>query len=1046
MQRYRTAQNGLLFIFLIWILWSAKVLAQPIRFDRFTVEEGLSHNTVTALHLDQRGFLWVGTINGLNRYDGASFRTYRFDPNDSTSLSNDFIHGVYEDQEGELWISTRDGGVSRYDATSDLFRRYLPNSGPDPLPPAPVNLVYQDPDGRYWLGFFEGSFGLFDPERGRYFPNTLIDANTGERLTSPNAMLVFRDGSALVTLFEQVAYIPSASFQSIGYHKAEIEAHLLDLPFALDGINVVGSFLGPDGSLWINRSDRLRKLPEASYPSGMGSSVSSGVAYQTNRPEFRIIGSKAYSGGPNGSLLETNLTNNSRRQITPPDLDIDGQSRLYVDRHNDWWLQTWGGGFFRIHRREGIRTVNRKQHGADLPSDFMLAFEEEPDLGLWIGTSAGLALRRDEDGAITTWNSFSIWDLERTDHGLWVATRSSGLHFYPNRSIAFGPRSGSGVDASLTFTRENSFLAGNDIMSVLEDRRGWLWIGTPGEVYLIRNPNRLVAGEPANVTQLPDASRELTLSSASVRTFYEDREGDIWIATTNGGFNRLKIQDGTITQIEPFTHSRDRPSITHNDARSVYHQNDSTYWFVTYGGGLVRWRTTGNGNRFTPITTQQGLPNNSCYSILPESNNRYLWTSTNFGLARIDTETLEITSFTENDGLQNNEFNTGAYLKRTSGELVFGGINGFNQIIPSSLSDNPDPPPVYLTDIKLFNRSMQLDSSAVVKQTLKLPHDHNFLSFEIAALNFESPEENRFAYRMNGIDQDWVYSGSRNFANYPNLEPGRYLFEAKGANNSGVWSEQMATLRITITPPWWETLWFRILAIVGITGGLIGLVRYYSQKQLREELRQMEIRNRLKEERERISRDLHDHVGAQLTNITSGLSLADKYSEAENRERTQELLKLLQDDAKTTIKQLRETIWALNQETLTLAHFRDHLQRYFSQQERYFEGVEVSLSIADHQLALSPSQALNLFRIIQEAAQNSLKYSGGNHISVDLRVDGPTLTVIVSDNGSFKGKSSGDHYGIGNMRKRARELNGSLVLSTDSGTTVTVRLPIAPGR
>ena len=372
-------------------------------------------------------------------------------------------------------------------------------------------------------------------------------------------------------------------------------------------------------------------------------------------------------------------------------------------------------------------------------------------------------------------------------------------------------------------------------------------------------------------------------------------------------------------------------------------------------------------------------------------------------------------------------------------------MNGFNIIDTKALELNTSPPRVYLTGINLFNEALKTDTAAAFLRTLNLNYNENFISFEFAALDYEEPNGNQYAYKMEGIDTDWVYSGNRSFADYPNLTPGEYVFKVKAANTNGIWNEEGKSLKINVLPPWWQTWWFRVIYGSLLLIGFISLIRYYSQRKLKEELRQLEIKNKLRNERERISRDLHDHVGAQLANIITGLSLIDKYVEVDEREKSIKMMKSLKGDAEVTIKQLRETIWALNQNELTLEGFITHLNAYFKNQSALVEQLNLCLNLeGDGETVLSATQALNLFRIIQEASQNTLKYANAEHLDITFTRQKRSLFVRIKDDGVFKSdlESFNGGYGMKNMQKRAREIQGEVEVNTNSGTEIKISLPL----
>ncbi|MDR9417613.1 triple tyrosine motif-containing protein [Gracilimonas sp.] len=703
-----------------------------------------------------------------------------------------------------------------------------------------------------------------------------------------------------------------------------------------------------------------------------------------------------------------------------------------------------GKGFVRLKEQTTFKLFNTSTQ-SEMRTDFMLAFEDEPGKGLWFGGSNALYFLNRKTGIVSTesvveqtFGDRSIWSLERDLSGLWVVSNRRGLFYVPLSS------QGKVIGEIKNFTPENSFIASYLLHQVFIDSRGWMWLGYEGNgLQLVREPKSILNEGPVNVEQLlPAQAQENTIGGNKIRRIYEDQNGDIWLATMQNGFSKIDIDGGVLGDISVLRHDPDNEnSLSFNDGRSIYHQNDSTYWFATYGGGINRWNA--NTGEFLRLGTEQGLPNNSTYGILPDADKSFIWVSTNSGLARLNTETLNFNTFTPEEGIQNLEFNTGAYHQLSNGHLAFGGIEGFNIIDTEKLKINETPPPIYLTDIKIFNESHDSDTNTVFKKSLMLNYNQNFLSFEFAALDFENPSANQYAYKMEGIDSEWVYPGTRNFADYPNLESGSYTFRVKASNSDGVWNEAGISLPIKITPPWWESAWFRISAGSVLFAGFILGIRHILQRRLREQLRQMEMENKLRKERERISRDLHDHVGAQLANIKTGLSLADKYSQADNKEKSSSLMHSIRNDAEITIKQLRETIWALNQDRITTSDFMEHLKLYFRDQTSFNEMLNIEYyHDIDDEVELSAIQALNIFRIIQEASQNTLKYAEASHLKISMIKKNGMLKTMIEDDGVFKDKSGSaiGGYGLGNMKKRAKEIDGELSISTEDGTKISLHV------
>lgn len=1021
------------------------VIAQTPRFtsSHFTSESiGLSHNSVLNMTQDRQGFLWISTMDGLNRFDGKRVKVFRNNPNDSTTLSDSFIHGVTETSNGTLLIGTRDGGVNVLDPNTEKIVRISHTEGKEKgVPDTPVSFIYEDTQNFLWAGFFTHSIGSFDYKKGEYFPANLTLPVTGEHVSSINSILEFKDGAFLMSSLNGMYYIPSSEVQKFRNNPGDGQEVITQQIFFSSKDPTPNSYdvyVDDLGTVWLDLvQGGLNAVNPEMLPKNLLSSIKSGVAKSSSqkvileREEILIKG----AGSGQVEIINKRTRNKELIQVSNPEGSV-GSARIFEDKSGNIWFYSWGGGFYLLKEQKGIELFTTSD--TSLPSGFTLSFADGEE-GMWIGTNSGLAFLDESENIIPfdkkmkSLGRVSIWSLEYDDLGLWVATRKKGLGFISRKEIEKGSYS------ARVFTPENSVVRMQNIHQVVRDNRGWLWLGYQGAgVQVIKNPEQWLSGSPAEVLSLSDESGELETRTMSIRRIYEDRTGNIWLATTNRGFIKLDISEELIAGFKTFENAINANySISHSDARQIHQQNDSTFWLATYGGGINRWISS--SGRIDNFRTSEGLANNSTYGILQDQNPRFLWVSTNNGLSRLDTKELKFTNFTDADNLQNNEFNTGAFLKRKNGQLIFGGVNGFNSIDTEVLAINRTPPLVYITQVNLFNQSLKMDSSTTATKSISLGHENNFLSFEFAALDYNDPLDNQYAYKMEGVDEGWVYSGNRSFADYPNLSPGEYRFNVKASNNDGFWNEAGTNLAITITPPWWQTGLFRLSTLLVFLGGLIAVVRYTSQIKLRKQIHKMELENKLRNERERISRDLHDHVGSQLANIMSGLSLVDKYNEVEEKEKSSNLVNSLKGDAQNTIKQLRDTIWALNQKDLNLEAFIDHLKTYFKNQSALNEILEIQFSLEGApETQLSSTQALNVFRIIQEASQNTLKYAEASMLKISLSQKKGSLDVSIKDNGTFKNKEKNFNggYGLGNMKKRARELGGDIKVHTERGTEV----------
>lgn len=1010
-----------------------------------TENVGLSHNTVLNMATDSYGFVWVSTLDGLNRFDGKSVKVFRHLPNDSTTLSDSFIHGLHEHKSGDFLVGTRDGGLNIINPKTERITRVnhktYPNSN---IPNAPINVVFEDSKDFLWIGFYTNSIGYLDYETRTFYPTNLIEGVTGKGVTSTNSILEFKDGSFLLSSLNGIFYIQSKEiekFRSSPESNVEVVAERVFYSKENPSPNVDKIYIDSEGSVWVNIvTDDLRKMNPNMFSDEVRKSIASGVAKSSVKKVYLERGDYLIKGQTQGNIKAINKKTEEEQIIKIVDIEgVVGASTLYEDKFGNIWFYIWGGGFFRLSERKGIKHFD----GNMIVSPFVLGFEEEEN-GVWIATNDGLSFLDEQEEMVSVSEEInkklgSIWSLEKDQYGLWIATRINGLFLIPQASIQKKKLE------LISFKKENSFLLRDNVHQVMKDSRGWLWLGYQGEgIQVVKNIDNWLNSEPANILLLSNSGSEGSINSNSIRKIYEDNNGNIWIATTDNGFNYVTFSGENISNIQFFQNNEESDfQLSHKDGRSIFQQNDSTFWFASYGGGITRWKS--GTSQLLNLRTPEGLPNNSVYGILGDENPNYIWMSTNSGLGKLNTKTLSFTNFTEADGLQNNEFNTGAFYKSEKGDLFFGGVNGFNIINTRELAVNEGAPKVFLTGINLFNEKLESDSSILFKKNLNLEHNENFLSFEFAAMDYEAPLKNLYAHKMEGVDIDWVYSGNRNFADYPNLKPGGYTFQVKAANKYGVWNEKGIALNIQVLPPWWQTWWFRVLYALTLVGFTVSLIRYYSQRKLKEQLRQLELKSKLRNERERISRDLHDHVGAQLANIIAGLTLIDKYAEVDEKDKSVKLMKSLKGDAEVTIKQLRETIWALNQNELTLEGFTNHLNAYFKNQSALTEQLSLKVNIAgDGADVLSAAQALNLFRIIQEASQNTLKYANAKNLGIDFKRQNGNLEVSIKDDGTFKTdkESFNGGYGMKNMQKRVKEIEGEIEVSIEDGTLIRVVIPV----
>jgi signal transduction histidine kinase/streptogramin lyase len=663
-----------------------------------------------------------------------------------------------------------------------------------------------------------------------------------------------------------------------------------------------------------------------------------------------------------------------------------------------------------------------------LSNKFLVAIFQDRKGNIWFGTHGSGASKYDPITKRVTYfkhdpdNAKSIshnvvWSIAEDALGfIWMAT-DQGLNKLDTATGAFtrffhNPNDPNSLNTSF-------------VTRVLCDSTMNVWVATGEGLNCIDARSNVV-------TRIGDANQR---ASGAIASLAEDKDGMMWVGL--GSLLRLD------TKRKTFVGSPTTESVKLITSITVS-RNDAV-WVGTYGFGFQKFNPK-DGTSFM-FTERDGLPNNVVYGIL-EDNHRNLWMSTNKGIAKFNPQTRQFKNYDVKDGLQSNEFNRGAFCKTADGMMLFGGINGFNAFYPDSIRDNVHVPPVVFSLFKKFDEPVIFDSSLAAMNEIVLRHDENFFSFEFAALDFTEPTKNRHMYMLEGLEREWVNVGTRRNARYTNVDPGEYVFRVKAANNDGVWNERGASVKLRIIPPFWKTSWFLVIAGVLLAGSFGGMVRYISTRKLKQQLEELERERAVQRERERISRDLHDHVDAQLVNIISGLDLVGKYSPPTEK-RSERLLKSLQQDARSSMMQLRETIWAIRGKSMPLAQFVEQVENYSRRQMEFQDEAEFSFEAhCDGDVELSPIQVLNCFRIVQEALTNCAKHAKATNIRVEVHsTPNSGSKILVRDDGvGLQNGTNGEMHGNGvlNMTKRAEEIGGTFSISqvNGRGTEVMVEIPV----
>ncbi|MEO8167433.1 MAG: two-component regulator propeller domain-containing protein, partial [bacterium] len=973
--------------------------------DHITTEKGLSHNTVSSVTQDSRGFIWIGTIDGLNRFDGYTCRIFKHDPANPHSLSSSFIHNVSEDHSGTLWVTTRDGGLNRFNYNTEEFTSYLhdPND-PTSIASNKVGTVYEDSQGKLWVTSDAG-INLFDRTTGkviRYSHDSLNPASLSDNEIT--GIVEDPDGFLWIATDNGLNKFDPRNGRSTRFFFNPSN------PNSLSDNRLVGTLITRDGRLWVgtrakgvNILDRVtgkftRLVYKPNDPKSPGSIYAS--------PALEDEKGNVWLGTHEGVNVFDPRTGIFRKIPHNPgsvnSISNSTVSSIFRDNVGDIWIGTWGGGVDKISRRkQKFETISTLTSPGLLANDFVLAMLLDRRGNLWVGSGSGL-MRSPEHNKSNRLTDAGIWSvMENIDSSVWAATTDEGIKVFSSegrliRTFQYSPH-------------DTATLPDKTIRTLYRDKSGTIWAGAQSHGLASFD------AQTQQWTRYPYGKIDgRSVSDEVVWAINQDRAGHLWFGTYVGGVNEFDPQSRSFTYYQ--NNPADSTSLPVNDVRTICVAKSGDIWLGTFGGGICRFNSA--TRTFVRITDRNGLANNFVYGIL-EDGDSTLWISTNKGISHYNPFTTAFRNYTALDGLQGDEFNTGAYYKRSDGELFFGGVTGMNRFFPHDIKENDHIPPVMLTQFKVFDKEFPTSKSLTMVDSIRLRYDQSYFSFEFAALDYVDPPRNQYAYKLEGFNDKWIYSGTRRYASYTNLDPGSYVLHVKGSNSDGVWNEAGKKLYLTIVPPFWMTAWFKILVMVILAGLFAGIVRFISTRKLKEQLRGLEKERALQEERERISRDLHDNVGAQLSGLITGLELAEKFGNRPDHAKSNSLISTLRDDARLTMSQLRETIWAMGSSSMSLREFFESVEAYGKKLVQHIATPRIHFSFeSEKNVTLSPIQVLHLFRIAQEALTNALKHANASNIYISLRCEKEKVVLCIRDDGQQSGTQQEEvlsGYGFTNM-------------------------------
>jgi ligand-binding sensor domain-containing protein/two-component sensor histidine kinase len=1047
-------------------LFSQKIISQTTQ-DNFpfnhieyiTSAQGLNDGEITAATQDRNGFMWFATSSGLNRFDGYSFRSYSYRPDDPGSPSTGYFSSLTEDKNGILWMRSNYQGVYSFDPYQEKFTKYThqPGNG-NSLTGNWVSTMDLEGDSIIWAATINrlrlerldpktksfthvntsDIYSSFSSDSDRFISCIVTDKPNRPNETQQNLWLVSSpDRSSprtIVSLFETKTRKVAEEYDF------PFPAHFSVDAFAPGKIKTDVIWFGSDdnGIYGFNTLTRKFIIIKPGHPcrSTSGHLIVSGI-FTACYPVMEDHDGNLWTTNDDNEIVYYDRKNSRFYfKLIPGDKVrfIHQPPRIFEDHGQKVWLCTNNGLITVDTRQKKIYTCRHIDNDpTSVSGDFVYGIKRVKNGPLFVGS--GNALDTFDRKA----RSFSRFPLSVSgkgidNSGIWIIYEDSKNNIwfagYP-RTICYN-RSTKNSRQYETFMSDSGRVASEQCVGFIEDRKGRYWVG--------QFVNGLYSLDPATgkVRGIQVEDKPNSLSTNSLSVFFQDSKGVIYMNGWDGGFIAFNPDSETF---KIYHHDPKDPTSVSNDNDHVFLEaKNGLIWFGSFGGGINVFNpATG---KFKAFTTKDGLAHNSVSSLIADKNGNY-WAGTFGGLSCFHLPDdpfdprckIKFRNYDVNDGLPSNQLNWSSAFCDTDGTLYFGtrgqGLFYFN---PDSLKDNDFVPPVYITEFKLKNKLVSVhDSNSVLRspveftREIKLNYKQNIISFSFAALNYTHAEKNQYAYTLEGYDKDWIYTdASKRFANYTNLDPKTYTFKVKGSNNDGKWNDIPTEIKITITPPFWQTTWFAILVAVTALGVVYAFYRY----RIGQILLLQRIRNK-------IASDLHDDIGSTLNSISVYSEVAKK-----DAARKDFALNMIGESSRKIIDSMSDIVWSINPENDS---FDKIIFRMRSLTYNLLKAKKIDCTFkADEGLAavkLPMNTRRNFYLIFKEALNNLVKYSKAERANVALMYENRQVVLIVRDDGvgfDVFGKYNGN--GLNNIRKRAREINARLNIESANGAGTTVEL------
>ena len=1021
-------------------------------FRHINYNEGLSQSSVICILQDSKGYMWFGTSNGLNKYDGYSFSVFVHDPLDSNSLSDNGINTIIEDKNGIIWIGTVRGVLNKFNRRKGTFEKYdiaslsdWYNIEDEQLYDYPIILsrnsnsaisaICEDDEGILWIGTWGKGLVRFNPKNGKkkYYYKNEKDEHS---LLSNRITDIIKDNFGNIWI---------ATFGG-GLHKLYTNrsgkvaffrfTHESENPNSICDNRLTAIYADQQNNLWVGTfhggvsygridksSDDVHKIVFKTFNKENGTLSDDRVISISEDKDGNIwIGTFGRGLVKFNKNLDRYVFFNSEQN----NLLSDEILSIYTDKSGLVWIGYHLGKGISIVEKgvKKFKILNKNKYGKGLNDDIVWAVYQDSDSCLWIGTyKGGLNKWNRKTNELTYYkhnplDKYSISDnhirciVEDKYNTLWIGTYSGGLNRFDKKTKKF---------YSYKHDPKDFFsLPSNQVQALWIQADTILWVGLYGGGLSKTKITPEIKNTLSFETYEHDPANQYSISGNKVYSIMQENDSILWIGTHGGGLNKFNIRKEKFYNYK-FRYNNPN-SISDNRVLITFVQNDSILLVGTYGGGLNLFNK--NTEKFRRYLFSDGLTSDAVYGILEDKSGN-LWLSSDNGIFKMNPFENTFTHFDLHDGVQGKEFSGGAYFKSRAGEMFFGGVNGLNYFFPDSIVINDHIPPIVITEIEVMGKKINEEIDSLI-----LEHNQNFISFKFSAIDYTNPIDNLYEYKLVGFEENWQQVSSKyRKAIYKGLDPGEYVFRVRGSNNDGVWNKEGESIYVKILTPFWMQWWF-ILLVIFIVGGAIAFV-------IKQRVRNVIAMEKLKT---KLAADLHDNIGAGLTEISilSELAINELKSGNGNIKFTDKI-KHISDLSRSLVDEMSDTVWVISPKRDSLydliVRLKDSYNDLLSE-----KGIKFKINHLDKikDIKLNIEFKQNLYLIFKEAINNSIKHSNCTQINLDIDYYDNFITIKLQDNGTGFAEKDKKGNGLINMRERAETIGGNLeiISSVNSGTLI----------